>query len=165
MEGITIAHCGDLGCIPSQEVLNAIKGVDFLFVPVGEVYTMELADVKKLIELVNPRIIVPMHYMVGGLSFRLTSLDKFLDMIIQDYKLVESNIVVPQKEYENLINKNKLLESEKRKIEVDLERYKARFTNIKSSDNVTTDNIELVRKINALEKFLWAHGFNPDTIK
>ena len=81
MEGITIAHCGDLGCIPSQEVLDAIKGVDFLFVPVGEVYTMELADVKKLIELVNPRIIVPMHYMVGGLSFRLTSLDKFLDMI------------------------------------------------------------------------------------
>ena len=52
-----------------------------VFVPVGEVYTMELADVKKLIELVNPRIIVPMHYMVGGLSFRLTSLDKFLDMI------------------------------------------------------------------------------------
>ena len=27
------------------------------------------------------------------------------------------------------------------------------------------DGIELVRKINALEKFLWNHGFNPDTIK
>ena len=78
---------------------------------------------------------------------------------------MESNIVIPQKEYETLINKNKVLESEKRKIEVELERYKARFTNIKSSDNVTTDNIELVRKINALEKFLWAHGYNPDTIK
>jgi hypothetical protein len=95
----------------------------------------------------------------------LKEVDKFLDMIIQDYKLVESNIVIPQKEYETLINKNKVLESEKRKIEVELERYKARFTNIKSSDNVTTDNIELVRKINALEKFLWAHGYNPDTIK
>ena len=88
-----------------------------------------------------------------------------LDMIIQDYKLVEANVVVPLKEYESLTNKNKVLESEKRKIEVELERYKARFTNIKSSDNVTTDNIELVRKINALEKFLWAHGYNPDTIK
>ena len=81
MEGMTIAHCGDLGCIPSDDVLEAIKGVDFLFVPVGEVYTMELPDVRKLIELVNPRIIVPMHYMVGGLSFRLSSLDKFLEMI------------------------------------------------------------------------------------
>ena len=64
-----------------------------------------------------------------------------------------------------LRNMKQVLESEKRKIEVELERYKARFTNIKSSDNVTTDNIELVRKINALEKFLWAHGYNPDTIK
>lgn len=81
MEGITIAHCGDLGCIPSDDVLEAIKGVDFLFVPVGEVYTLELPDVKKLIELVNPRITVPMHYMVGGLAFRLSSLDKFLEMI------------------------------------------------------------------------------------
>ncbi len=81
MDGISIVHCGDLGCIPSEDVISNIKGVDFLFLPVGEVYTMELPDVRRFIELVNPRIIVPMHYMVGGLSFRLTTLDKFLDMI------------------------------------------------------------------------------------
>ena len=81
MEGISICHCGDLGCIPSKGVIDAIKGVDFLFIPVGEVYTMEIPEVKEFIELVNPRIIVPMHFMVGGLSFRLSSLDKFLDII------------------------------------------------------------------------------------
>ena len=81
MDDITLCHCGDLGCIPSDDIVEQIKGVDFLFLPVGEVYTMELNDVKKFIEMVNPRIVVPMHYMVGGLSFRLTSLDKFLDMI------------------------------------------------------------------------------------
>ena len=81
MEGISLCHCGDLGCIPPEDVIKEIKGVDFLFIPVGEVYTMELPDVKRFIELVNPRILVPMHYMVGGLSFRLSSLDKFLDMI------------------------------------------------------------------------------------
>lgn len=98
-------------------------------------------------------------------AYDAEEVDKFLDMIMQDYKVVEANVIVPTKEYETLKEKNKLLESEKRKIEVELEKYKARFTNIKSSDNVTTDNIELVRKINALEKFLWSHGFNPDTIK
>ena len=81
MEGITLCHCGDLGCIPPKEVIDAIKGVDFLFIPVGEVYTMEIPEVKEFIELVNPRIVVPMHFMVGGLSFRLSSLDKFLDII------------------------------------------------------------------------------------
>ena len=98
-------------------------------------------------------------------AYNAEEVDKFLDMIMQDYKVVESNVIIPTKEYETLKSKNKTLESEKRTIEVELEKYKARFTNIKSSDNVTTDNIELVRKINALEKFLWAHGFNPDTIK
>ena len=98
-------------------------------------------------------------------SYDAEEVDRFLDMVIQDYKVVEANVIIPSKEYETLKQKNKVLESEKRELEIELEKYKARLTNINPGDNVTTDNIELVRKINALEKFLWAHGFNPDTIK
>ena len=102
---------------------------------------------------------------VGRNAYDATEVDKFLDAIIQDYKLVEANSLVLKKEYEELKNKSRTLEQEKRNLEVELEKYKAKFANIKSSDNVTSDNIELVRRNNALEKFLWAHGFNPDTIK
>ena len=98
-------------------------------------------------------------------AYDATEVDKFLDVVIQDYRLAENSALVNKKEYESLLEKSKTLEAEKRKLEVELEKYKARFTNIKSSDNVTSDNIELVRRINALEKFLWAHGYNPDTIK
>jgi len=84
MDGMSIVHCGDIGCLPDDETIAAIKGVDFLFVPVGEVYTLNLPEVKTFLERVNPNIIVPMHYMVGGLAFRLTPLDKFLDMIPND---------------------------------------------------------------------------------
>ncbi len=98
-------------------------------------------------------------------AYDATEVDKFLDAIIQDYRTVEANVLVLKNEYEQLTNKNKALEKDKRELEIEVERYKARFTNISPSDNVTTDNIELVRRINALEKFLWAHGFNPDTIK
>ena len=98
-------------------------------------------------------------------AYDATEVDKFLDSIIQDYKKVEANSLVLKNEYEELREKNRVLEKEKRALEVDLEKYKAKFANIKSSDNVNSDNIELVRKINALEKFLWNHGFNPDTIK
>ena len=72
---------------------------------------------------------------------------------------------VAKKLYEEMKEKNRQLEKDKRILEVDLEKYKAKFANIKSSDNVNSDNIELVRRNNVLEKFLWAHGFNPDTIK
>ena len=98
-------------------------------------------------------------------AYDATEVDKFLDQVIQDYKQVEANSLILKKDYEDLVNKNRRLEQDKRNLEVELEKYKARFANIKSSDNVTNDNIELVRRINSLEKFLWAHGFNPDTIK
>ena len=98
-------------------------------------------------------------------AYDATEVDKFLDVVLQDYRLVESSTLVVTKEYENLLQKNKVLEAEKRKLEVELEKYKAKFANIKSADGVTTDNIELVRRISVLERFLWANGYNPDTIK
>ena len=98
-------------------------------------------------------------------AYDATEVDKFLDAIIQDYKLVEENTLVLKKEFDTMKEKNRSLEQEKRNLEVELEKYKAKFANINPGDNVNSDNIELVRRINALEKFLWAHGFNPDTIK
>ena len=98
-------------------------------------------------------------------SYDATEVDKFLDVIIQDYRLVETSTLMQTKEFEALKAKTKQLEKDKRNLEVELEKYKARFANIKSDDNVTTDNIEYISRINTLERFLWAHGFNPDTIK
>ena len=101
----------------------------------------------------------------GKNAYDATEVDKFLDLIIQDYRLVEANSLVASKELDSIKDKNKALEKEKRTLEVELEKYKVRFANIKSDDNVTTDNIEYISRINTLERFLWAHGFNPDTIK
>ena len=98
-------------------------------------------------------------------AYDASEVDKFLDVIIQDYRLVEANTIVNTKEYELLTTKYRTLEAEKRRLEVELEKYKTKFANIKSDDNVTTDNIEYISRINTLERFLWAHGFNPDTIK
>ncbi|MDO5853996.1 MAG: MBL fold metallo-hydrolase [Thermoplasmata archaeon] len=84
MDGLSICHCGDLGAMPDDDVIAAIRGVDLLFVPVGEIFTMHLAEVREFIERVNPHIIVPMHYRVGGLSIPLTPLDDFLSMIPED---------------------------------------------------------------------------------
>ena len=84
MEGMTVCHCGDLGCIPNDEIIDKIRGVDFLMVPVGEVFTLKMDDIHRFIELVNPNVIIPMHYRVGGLSLPVTPLDEFLEMIPED---------------------------------------------------------------------------------
>ena len=114
----------------------------------------------------NAQTIVNHVFPINGKNaYDATEVDKFLDIIIQDYRLVEASTLVQTKEYEALKEKSKVLEKEKRSLEVELEKYKARFANIKSDDNVTTDNIEYISRINTLERFLWAHGYNPDTIK
>lgn len=85
MDGLRICHCGDLGCIPGDDIISRIKGVDILMVPTGEVFTMEMGDVRRFIELVNPTITVPMHYRVGGLTLPISTIDEFLEIIPEEY--------------------------------------------------------------------------------
>ncbi|MBR3409950.1 MAG: MBL fold metallo-hydrolase [Candidatus Methanomethylophilaceae archaeon] len=85
MDGLRICHCGDLGCIPGDDIISRIKGVDILMVPTGEVFTMEMRDVRRFIELVNPTITVPMHYRVGGLTLPISTIDDFLEIIPEEY--------------------------------------------------------------------------------
>ena len=68
-EGLRVAHLGDLGHMLSGRKLEAIKGVDVLLLPVGGFYTIDAATAKKLAEAVAPRVVIPMHYRLGGMGF------------------------------------------------------------------------------------------------
>jgi len=93
MDNITICHSGDLGDIPSDDVIDALRDVDILFVPVGEVFTLPISKAKKYINLIGPKIIVPMHYRVGGLTLPLKTLDEFLEDVPQENILYVGNEV------------------------------------------------------------------------
>jgi len=93
MDGITVCHCGDLGDIPSEEVLKAMKGVDILFVPTGEVFTLPIPKAWELARLVEPKVLVPMHYGVGGLTIPLKTVDEFLADTPQEKILYVGNEV------------------------------------------------------------------------
>ena len=91
--------------------------------------------------------------------------DQYLDRIIRDYTIVEANYLLEAKEVDSLHERNDYLEEENKKLVVDNEKLKARLSNIKSTDNVTKDNVDLLRRINSLEKFLYEKGFDPTKIK
>lgn len=78
MEGLRLCHLGDLGCLPGREALEALDGVDILFVPVGNVFTIDAARAWEVIRLMDPLVAIPMHYRVGGLSLSIKTLDPFL---------------------------------------------------------------------------------------
>ncbi|MCL2786790.1 MAG: MBL fold metallo-hydrolase [Methanomassiliicoccaceae archaeon] len=94
VDGISICHCGDIGKMPDADVMGRIKNVDILMVPVGEVYTMNVRDVIEFIEAVEPRVIIPMHYRVGGLSMPVNPVDSFLDMVGCDVEHVGNEMDV-----------------------------------------------------------------------
>ncbi|MCL2607659.1 MAG: MBL fold metallo-hydrolase [Methanomassiliicoccaceae archaeon] len=79
IDGISICHCGDLGKMPDENVIEKIKGTDILMVPVGGIQTMDVEELIRFIDTVDPRVIVPMHYRIGGLSMPINSVDAFLD--------------------------------------------------------------------------------------
>jgi len=73
----TFVHCGDLGHVPEPAVLQRLGQPDALFVPVGEIYTLSIPDVLKLISRLSPILVFPMHYQTSGLNFRLGQLSAF----------------------------------------------------------------------------------------
>ena len=60
--GYRILHTGDLGCIPSEEVLKKINGVDVILAPINGFYTISAEELHKIMDLINPRLTVPIHY-------------------------------------------------------------------------------------------------------
>ena len=57
MDGYTIAHLGDLGCMPDHSVLGALEGVDVLLIPVGGNYTIDGAAAAAIVAEVHPRTV------------------------------------------------------------------------------------------------------------
>ncbi|MEM3342330.1 MAG: MBL fold metallo-hydrolase [Thermoplasmata archaeon] len=87
--GLDIVHLGDLGCYPAGKVLSQLENTDIMFVPAGNVFTMSLPDAWKLIEAVKPKIVIPMHYRVGGLSMSIRPVDPdFLEMKPKEMEVV-----------------------------------------------------------------------------
>ncbi|WP_427337845.1 MBL fold metallo-hydrolase [Caloranaerobacter sp. DY30410] len=74
---LRVCHLGDLGHIPDSKQIEAIGKVDVLMIPVGGVYTIDADEAKEVVDLINPKIVIPMHYKTEDLKFELGSLDKF----------------------------------------------------------------------------------------
>ncbi|MFA5311839.1 MAG: MBL fold metallo-hydrolase [Methanomassiliicoccales archaeon] len=75
--GVMFCHCGDLGHLPTKEQLERIGKVDVLFIPVGGVFTINAVEAHRLIKSIAPKVAVPMHYRLGGLSLSIQTIDEF----------------------------------------------------------------------------------------
>ncbi|MCX6807941.1 MAG: MBL fold metallo-hydrolase [Patescibacteria group bacterium] len=58
----TIAHLGDLGHELDSDIVEKMGQIDVLLVPIGGTYTLDAKGAKKVIDAIEPRIVIPMHF-------------------------------------------------------------------------------------------------------
>ena len=100
--GYKIAHFGDLGCIPNDEVLQKLKGLDIIFAPINGFYTISAEELKQIVDLIKPRLVVPMHYHRNDNNSGYpdkNQIEAFKQIV--DYKEVnETSILIDEKYFE-----------------------------------------------------------------
>lgn len=78
-EALKICHLGDLGQkeLTSKQI-EKLGEVDILMIPVGGIYTIDSEKARAVINQIEPKIVIPMHYKIPKLNIKLDKVDNFL---------------------------------------------------------------------------------------
>lgn len=76
--GVNVLHLGSLNRVPTQPEVEALGPVHVALVPVGGGGGLTAAKAAEVISLLEPNIVIPMHYMAPESLIKLDPLSKFL---------------------------------------------------------------------------------------
>ena len=98
MDGLRIAHLGDLGHLLSEEQLKSIGRPDVLLLPIGGYYTIDFRQAREIADKLQSFITIPMHYRGEGFGYDvLSTVDEFAalspDAVFWDSNVLELNEV------------------------------------------------------------------------
>lgn len=90
-EGVTVAHLGDIRRVPSQTEVEALGTVHVALVPVGGGGGLNASKAAEVVSLLEPGIVIPMHYHTPASQVKLAPLSKFLkEMGLSEVQAVDS---------------------------------------------------------------------------
>jgi L-ascorbate metabolism protein UlaG (beta-lactamase superfamily) len=78
IDGIAIAHLGDLGHKLSDEELEKLGVIDILMVPVGGGDALDARGAVEVVNQIEPRIVIPMHYKTADSKAPVDGIEKFI---------------------------------------------------------------------------------------
>lgn len=62
VDGKIIYHTGDTGLFYDMKLIGEMNSIDYMFLPIGDNFTMGIIDAIKAVELANPKTAIPIHY-------------------------------------------------------------------------------------------------------
>jgi L-ascorbate metabolism protein UlaG (beta-lactamase superfamily) len=79
VDGVSVLHLGDLGAELTEKELSRLPSADILFVPVGGKYTIDAKQAVSVINQIEPRIVIPMHYKSKECKLDIDGVEKFIN--------------------------------------------------------------------------------------
>ena len=77
-DGITVAHLGDLKQTPTQSEIESLGTINVALVPVGGGGGLNAAKAAEIISMLEPNLVIPMHYSTPDVKLPLDPLNKFI---------------------------------------------------------------------------------------
>jgi DivIVA domain-containing protein len=115
--------------------------------------------------VLNSNLLLSKVFSFSSNGYDAAEVDAYLDEIIKDYKEIEGNVLISKSDLKILNEKIDALRKENENLAIENKSFKKRLDGIKESDSPNKSNIDLFRRINKLETFLWKKGFDPKEIK
>ena len=72
-DNLSILHCGDLGHLLDDSTVEEIGSVDILLIPTGGFYSLTAQEAAKVVNEIEPSLVIPMHYQQPGMNQEIFS--------------------------------------------------------------------------------------------
>lgn len=77
-DGMTVCHMGDVGHGMDPGTAQKIFPVDVLLLPVGGYFTADAETIDDIIRVLNPTLVIPMHFKTAGCDFPIAPVEDFI---------------------------------------------------------------------------------------
>ena len=94
---LRVAHFGDIGCPLTPAQLAELKGLDVAMIPVGGFYTIGPEEARHLMNDLDAKVVIPMHYRMGEIGLpAIADIEEFL-ALAGDYVYYPSDTILINK--------------------------------------------------------------------
>ena len=90
-----IAHFGDLGCELTNEQETLLKDLDAVLIPVGGFYTIDAQTAKKVVDVIAPKTVIPMHFSGKGFGYDVIApVEEYLNLCDSVVRVGDSTVEI-----------------------------------------------------------------------
>lgn len=97
MEGVAIAHLGNIQKELDDDILSRLEGADVALVPVGGHGVYDAKQASEVIATIEPRVVIPYSFAVKGVGVKRDTIDAFAKEMGVSPKSTEDKIKIVAK--------------------------------------------------------------------